>query len=177
MNSIGSIILCGVILIICLTGLIKKVPIFDTFLSGGKDGLKAAVSILPSLIGLTTAVSMLMASGALDMLVAFFSPAVKVIGIPPETLPLALMRPVSGSGALAVFKSIIDANGPDSHVGLVASTMMGSTETTFYTIAVYFGSLKIAKLRHTVPSALSADLAGFIASALAVRLIFGLVIN
>ena len=177
MNSIGSIILCIVILIICSTGLIRKVPIFDTFLSGGKDGLRAAFNILPSLIGLTTAVSMLMASGALDMMISLFSPAVKIIGIPPETLPLALMRPISGSGALAVYKSVIDAHGPDSHIGLVASTMMGSTETTFYTIAVYFGSLKITKLRHTVPSALAADLAGFIASALAVRLIFGLAIN
>ena len=91
MDSIGSFILCGVILIICLTGLIKKVPIFDTFLLGGKDGLKTAVNILPSLIGLTTAVSMLMASGLLDMLISFFSPATRIIGIPPETLPLALM--------------------------------------------------------------------------------------
>lgn len=174
MDSIGSIILCAVMLLICFAGLAKKLKIFDIFLEGGRDGLRAAVSILPSLIGLTTAVAMFMASGVPDMIISAVSPATSLIGIPDETLPLALMRPISGSGALAVFKSIIDANGPDSTVGLIASTMMGSTETTFYTIAVYFGSLKIAKIRHTVPSALAADLAGFISSALAVRLVFGI---
>lgn len=170
MDRLGNYILCSVILLICLFGLWKKQPIFETFLSGGQDGIRTAFSILPSLIGLTTAVSMFMSSGIADLMTSALSPLTELLGIPRETLPLALMRPISGSGALAVYRHLIDENGPDSFVGTVASVMMGSTETTFYTIAVYFGSRKIAKLRHTVPCALSADLTGFIASAITVRL-------
>lgn len=176
MDSIGSIILCAVILVICVAGLARRKRVFDIFLEGGREGLSAAFGILPSLIGLTTAVAMFMASGVPDMIVSAVSPVTDFLGIPDETLPLALMRPISGSGALAVYKSIIDANGPDSAVGLIASTMMGSTETTFYTIAVYFGTLKITKIRHTVPAALAADLTGFLVSALAVRLVFGIIV-
>ena len=175
MNNIGSYILCSVVAVICLAGLIKRTPVFDVFLSGAKDGLRSAIKILPSLIGLTTAIAMFMASGVPDMIISAVSPVTSLIGIPSETLPLALLRPISGGGALVVYKSVIDANGPDSVVGLIASTMMGSTETTFYTIAVYFGALKITKTRHTVPAAVAADLTGFIASVLAVHLLMGVI--
>ena len=115
---------------------------------------------------------MLSASGALDMLCAFISPAAEWMGLPPETMPLALLRPISGSGSLAILSDIFERNGPDSFAGRVASVMMGSTETTFYAIAVYFGSVGIKKTRHAVPSALTADLVGYFMSAAAVRMFF-----
>ena len=109
----------------------------------------------------------------MDLLSALCAPVLEHLGIPPETIPLMLVRPVSGSGALAVASGLMDAYGPDSYIGRVAAVMMGSTETTFYTIAVYFGSAGIVRTRHTVPSALAADLTGFLAAALTVRLFFG----
>jgi spore maturation protein B len=116
---------------------------------------------------------MLRASGATEWLSGLCAPLLEHLGIPPETMPLMLIRPVSGSGALAVASDLIAAQGPDSYAGRVAAVMLGSTETTFYTIAVYFGSAGIIKTRHTIPAALAADLTGFFASALAVRLFFG----
>ena len=123
--------------------------------------------IIPALVALLTAVSMLRASGAMELLSRLCAPLFELLGIPPETAPLMLIRPVSGSGALAVASELMAAHGPDSTVGRVAAVMMGSTETTFYTIAVYFGS------RHTVPAALAADFTGFLAAAWTVRLFFG----
>ena len=116
---------------------------------------------------------MFRASGALEWLTGLCAPALEFLGIPPETTPLMLVRPVSGSGALAVGSDLISIYGPDSYIGRVAAVMLGSTETTFYTIAVYFGSAGIIRTRHTVPAALAADLTGFLASAFAVRLFFG----
>ena len=124
-------------------------------------------------VGLLTAVAMFRASGALEWLTGLCAPALEFLGIPPETTPLMLVRPVSGSGALAVGSDLIATYGPDSYIGRVAAVMLGSTETTFYTIAVYFGSAGIIRTRHTVPAALAADLTGFLASAFAVRLFFG----
>ena len=129
--------------------------------------------IIPALVGLLTAVSMFRASGAMEWLAALCAPLLNRLGIPPETVPLMLVRPVSGSGALAVGSELMSTYGPDSYIGRVAAVMLGSTETTFYTVAVYFGAAGIHKSRHTIPAALTADLTGFIASALAVRLFFG----
>ena len=109
----------------------------------------------------------------MEWLSGLFAPVLELLGVPPETAPLMLVRPVSGSGALAVATDLMAAHGPDSYIGRVAAVMLGSTETTFYTIAVYFGSAGIHKTRHTVPAALAADLTGFIAAAFAVRLLFG----
>ena len=120
-----------------------------------------------------TAVSMLRASGAMDWLSSVCAPLLELAGIPPELTPLMLIRPVSGSGALAVGSDVISRCGPDSYAGRVAAVMLGSTETTFYTIAVYFGAAGITRTRHTIPAALAADLTGFIGSALAVRIFFG----
>ena len=133
----------------------------------------ALLKVLPALVGLLTAVAMFRASGALEWLTGLCAPALEFLGIPPETTPLMLVRPVSGSGALAVGSDLIATYGPDSYIGRVAAVMLGSTETTFYTIAVYFGSAGIIRTRHTVPAALAADLTGFLASAFAVRLFFG----
>ena len=129
--------------------------------------------IVPALVGLLTAVSMLRASGAMEYLSTLCAPVLDLLGIPPETAPLMLVRPVSGSGALAVGSELMAAHGPDSYIGRTAAVMLGSTETTFYTVAVYFGAAGIHKTRHTIPAALTADLTGFVASALAVRLFFG----
>lgn len=160
------------VLCIVLFGFFRKVPVFDAFVSGAKEGLRSTVSILPSLIGLIMAVSMFSASGALDLLSSFLAPVAGAVGLPKQAMPLALIRPVSGSGSTAVLTQIFRDNGPDSFIGRVASVMSGSTETTFYAIAVYFGAVGIKKTRHTVPAALTADLTVCIVSALSVRLLF-----
>ncbi len=144
--------------------LFRRVRVFDVFLSGAGNGLRSAVSILPALVGLICAISMLRASGALDFLSNLLSPLLAKIGMPSEVLPLALLKPVSGSGALAMVKDIFDANGPDSFAGKVASVMLGSSETTFYTLAVYYGAVKIRDARYTVSAAVIADLVGVFAA-------------
>ncbi|QAT51340.1 spore maturation protein [Caproiciproducens sp. NJN-50] len=162
----------AVVFCIILFGFIRKVPVFDTFVSGAKEGLRSTVSILPSLIGLIMAVSMLSASGALDLLSSLLAPVANWIGLPKQAMPLALIRPISGSGSTAVLFRIFQDYGPDSFIGRVSSVMSGSTETTFYAIAVYFGAVGIRKTRHTIPAALTADLTVCIVSALTVRLLF-----
>ena len=141
--------------------------------AGAKKGLRVMADILPALLTLFPAIYLFRASGLPERLSLLLSPLLEALGIPPETTPLMLVRPVSGSGALAVGSDLIATYGPDSYIGRVAAVMLGSTETTFYTIAVYFGSAGIIRTRHTVPAALAADLTGFLASAFAVRLFFG----
>ncbi len=153
--------------------LYKRVDIFSAMINGAKDGLKVAIGILPSLIVLLTAVYMLRASGALEAAAKLLHPIFEWLGIPADCAPLMLMRPVSGSGALAIGAEIMEQSGPDSFIGRCAAVMLGSTETTFYVIAVYFAAAGIKKTRHAVPAALMADLAGFIMAAISVRLIFG----
>ena len=172
MDKLGIYILPAVVFCIILFGFIRKVPVFDTFVSGAKEGLRSTVSILPSLIGLIMAVSMFSASGALDLLSSFLAPVANLIGLPKQAMPLALIRPISGSGSTAVLTRIFQDYGPDSLIGRISSVMSGSTETTFYAIAVYFGAVGIRKTRHTIPAALTADLTVCIVSALTVRLLF-----
>ena len=152
--------------------LYKKVNVFDVFLKGAASGLKTSINILPALVGLICAVSMLRASGALDFLEKLLSPLLSKIGMPGEVLPLALLKPVSGSGALALIKDIFDKSGPDSFSGKLASVMLGSSETTFYTLAVYYGAVKIKNSRHTVPAAVVADIAGIVAAVYICNLIY-----
>lgn len=172
MDKFGSYVMPAAVCIIIVFGLLRGVPVFDTFVVGAKEGIQSSISILPSLVGLIMAVTMLNASGALDLFSAFIAPAANAIGLPKQVMPLAILRPISGSGSLAVLTQIFTSNGPDSFVGRVASVMMGSTETTFYAIAVYYGSIGVKKTRHTIPAALSADFTGYLASALAVSLFF-----
>lgn len=153
-------------------GILRRVPVFDTFLAGAREGISSSVSILPSLVGLILAVTMLNASGALDLLTSFLSPVTKALGFPAEVVPLSLLRPISGSGSTAMLTQVFGEYGPDSFIGRVASVIIGSTETTFYAIAVYFGSVGIKKTRHTVPAALAADMTGYILSVCSVRLFF-----
>lgn len=172
MEQFGGYIIPVVIALIILFGFIKKVPCFDCFLEGAKQGLISTYKIAPSLIGLIVAVTMLKASGALDMLIQFIEPAASFLGFPAEVIPLALLRPVSGSGSTAILNTILKDYGPDSFIGRCASVMAGSTETTFYAIAVYYGSVGIKKIRHTVPAALCADFAGMVMAVLSVRFFF-----
>ena len=146
---------------------------YSALVQGAGEGLSTLVRIAPSLIALLTAVYMLRASGALELAAQVLSPLLDRLGIPAETAALMLVRPVSGSAALGVGSELINTYGPDSYIGRVAAVMLGSTETTFYTIAVYFGAVGITKTRYAVPAALCADLAGFVAAAWAVRLCFG----
>ena len=159
------------IALIMIVGLIKKVDVFGEFTDGAKENLRSAFEVLPALIALMTAIGMFKASGGLDIISAAISPITELLGFPRECIPLAIIRPVSGSGALAVFESILNDISPDSFPGRVASVMIGSTETTFYTVAVYYGITKVKKTRHTIASSLTADLTGFIFSALTVRLL------
>ena len=155
-----------------LFALRRQEDAYDLLLSGAADGLKMLLSIIPALVILLTAVTMLRASGALDLLTTFLLPAFSFCGIPPETAMLILIRPISGSAALAVGADLMATHGVDSSVGRTAAVMLGSTETTFYAISVYFGAAGIRKTRYTVPAALLADLVGFLMASWSVRFLF-----
>lgn len=173
MDKISMYFVPCLVLLLLTVALLKRVPVFNEFVSGAKEGAKSCVAILPSLVGLITAVSMLKASGALDMFSAFLRPAADFLGIPKEVIPLALLRPVSGGGSIALLENLIKNCGPDSMAGRIASVMAGATETTFYTITVYFGAVGIKKTRHALPAALTADFTSFIMAGLTVKLFFG----
>ncbi len=168
----GSYFLLASASLILIFALIRKAPIFDLFLEGAKEGIKTTVSIIPALVGLVVCVAMLRSSGTVDSLVSLISPAAETIGMPSGVIPLALLRPISGSGALAVIQDIFTHYGTDTFTGRVASVMMGSTETTFYTIAVYYGSIGVKHTGITLPAALAADITGMIMSALTVSVFF-----
>ena len=169
-NNIGYYVLPIIIFIIIMSGILKKIKIFDVFLSGASEGIQSAVSLAPSLIGLTVAVSMLTSSGALDIFVNFISPFCELVHIPPEVIPLGIIRPISGSGSIAILDNILETHGPDSFIGKLASIMSGSTETTFYTLTVYFGAVNIKNTRHTLVCALTADFIAFIMSCVILNL-------
>lgn len=160
------------LLSVSLLALRRQEDAYDLMLSGAADGLKLLLSIVPALVLLLTAVSMLRASGAIELLTHLLSPAFRWIGIPPETAMLVLIRPISGSAALAVGSELMAIHGVDSVVGRTAAVMLGSTETTFYAISVYFGAAGIRKTRYTIPAALLADFVGFLVSAWSVRIFF-----
>lgn len=172
LSLLSKLIVPGIIVFVCIYGTIKKCDIWNSFLDGAVDGIKIIYQILPSLVALLTAVHMLRASGALDILAHLLSPITGFLGIPSECLPLGIFRPFSGSAALALGTDVIKEFGPDSEIGRIAAVMLGSAETTFYTIAVYFGALKLNKTRYAIPAALIADLAGYVGSVLAVKLLF-----
>ena len=171
--NLSSLIIPLLLSAVAVCGMGRRVDVYGALTRGAEEGLAVLLRIIPALVGLLTAVSMFRASGAMEWVSDLCAPLLEAAGIPPETAPLMLIRPVSGSGALAVASELITTHGPDSYAARVAAVMLGSTETTFYTIAVYFGSAGIHRTRHTVPAALTADIAGFLASALAVRLFFG----
>lgn len=163
-----------VLLLLCaVCGLRRRVDVYDALTAGAGNGLQVVARILPSMAALLCAVYMLRSSGAMELLTELLSPLLRVLGLPPEVTALMLIRPMSGSGALAVGSELMARYGPDSYIGRVAAVMLGSTETTFYTIAVYFGAAGIRKTRYAVPAALTADLAAFVFAALSVRWLMG----
>ena len=153
-------------------GVFRRVDVYDALVTGAGDGLGVLIKIVPPLIGLLTAVYMLRASGVLDALSALLAPLFQRLGIPPETAPLVLIRPISGSAALAVGAELMGRYGVDSTIGRTAAVMLGSTETTFYTISVYFGAAGIRNTRYTVPAALFADFVGFFMASWTVRFLY-----
>ncbi len=155
-----------------LLALRRKENTYDLLLQGGVEGLRLLLTITPALVILLTAVHMLRASGAVEILSTFLAPLFHLVGIPPETAMLVLIRPISGSAALAVGAELMAQYGPDSSVGRTVAVMLGSTETTFYTISVYFGAAGIRKTRYAVPAALFADFVGFFMASMTVRWFF-----
>ena len=160
------------LLMVSLISLHKKENTYDRLLTGASQGLKILLSIVPALIVLLTAVSMLRASGAIETMSKFFQPIFSFVGIPPETAILVLVRPLSGSAALAVGAELMAQHGVNSQIGRTVAVMLGSTETTFYTISVYFGAAGIQKTRYAIPAALIADITGFLMASWAVRWLF-----
>lgn len=157
---------------IALYGAGQRVDVYHALVQGAGSGLETLMKVIPALVGLMTAVYMLRASGALELLVGALSPLMERLGLPAELLPLMLVRPVSGSAALGVGAELISTYGPNSQLGRMAAVMLGCTETTFYTIAVYFGAVGITRTRYAVPAALCADFVGFWAAVQAVHLFF-----
>jgi spore maturation protein SpmA len=156
-----------------LFGWSRGVKVYEALVEGAKEGWNVAVRIIPYLVAILVAVGMFRASGGIDALARLIGPITNVIGMPAEALPVAIMRPLSGSGALGVMTEIMQHNGPDSFLGYMVSTMYGSTETTFYVLAVYFGAIGIKRTRHALPACLAADCAGILAGVLIVNLLFG----
>ena len=160
------------LLLSSLLALRKKENTYDLLIQGGAEGLRLLLTITPALVILLTAVHMLRASGAVEILSTLLAPLFRLVGIPPETAMLVLIRPISGSAALAVGAELMAQYGPDSPIGRTVAVMLGSTETTFYTISVYFGATGIQKTRYAVPAALFADFVGFFMASLTVRWFF-----
>lgn len=154
-------------------GMSKRINVYDCFTEGARDGLESMFGIIAPLVGLMVAISMFRASGALELISRLLKPLTDLLGMPSDVLPLALLRPVSGSGSIALVTDILKNHGPDSLEGKIASVMMGSTETTFYTVAVYFGAVGIKQLRHTVKSALLADFTGMLLAVYIAQLLLG----
>ena len=156
-----------------LYGLIKGVRVYEEFVEGAKEGFEVAVTIIPYLVAILFAIGMFRASGAMDFLIGALDPVLGLIGVPAEVLPMAIIRPLTGSGSAAIVADMINQFGEDSLLVKMAATMFGSTETTFYVIAVYFGAINIRETRHAVPAGLFADLVGVLASVYVVQLLFG----
>ncbi len=170
MEQFTALLVPGLLALAALLGLAKGVDVYSALAEGALDGLKVLLRIFPALVGLLTAVYMLRASGLLEAAGAALEPVLHLLGIPQEVIALLLVRPVSGSAALGVGAELIERYGPDSLIGRTAAVMLGSTETTFYTVAVYFGAAGIRRSRYAIPAALCADLTGFVVAAWAVRM-------
>ena len=173
MSGLSFWVIPGLICAGALAAAFKGSDVLPTFAKGARNGLDTVLGMLPSLVAMLTGIHMLQASGLIDAFTSFLSPVLSLLGIPSQIAPLVLIRPLSGSGALAMVSQLIGTYGPDSLIGRTASVTMGSTETTFYTASVYFGSLGIKRTRWAIPAALCADFAGFVGAALFTRLTMG----
>ena len=171
-NFLSNLAMPIIILLIVIYGLIEKNKVFDNFLDGAKEGLEMVINIFPTLIGLFVAIGALRSSGILDIIINFLTPLLNVIKFPSEIMPLAMLRPISGSSSIAVATDIMKNFGVDSLIGRTASTIMGSTETTIYTIAIYASCVKIKNTRFVLFAALIADLIGMITSVIICKILF-----
>ena len=170
-NFLSSVSMPMVILFIIIYGVREKNKVFDSFLDGAKEGIKTTLSILPTLVGLFFAIGALRSSGVLDLITKIVSPLLNFLSFPSELVPLSLLRPISGSGSIAVATDIMKNCGVDTLIGNIASTIMGSTETTLYTIAIYTSCVKVKKTRYILLAALTADVVGIIASNIVCRIL------
>lgn len=171
LEIVSSAVLPVVLMLFIACALFRKINVFKAFLEGAEKGLLALTKIAPALIALTFAIKLIRGSGLLDVFVNVISPITSRLGIPAEIMPLALLRPISGSGSTALLTDMFEVHGPDSKIGLMASVLCCASETTFYTAAVYFGSCSVVKTRHTLPAALLADAASVFFSILFVGLL------
>lgn len=171
-QTISTYAIPGLILAIPLYAALKKVKVYEVFCEGAKEGFQTAIRIIPFLVAMLVAIGIFRRSGAMDILVGIFTPVTRLIGMPGEVLPVGIMKPLSGGGSTGLLADVLNNYGPDSLIGRMASIMVGSTETTFYVIAVYFGAVGIRKTRHAVTAGLIADLAGILAAVWVCRLMF-----
>ena len=160
------------IALIVVYGIVRKVNVYESFVKGAKQGFSTVIRILPYVVGFVFAIQIFTASGCFDYIATALSPILKPVGIPPEVLPLALMQPFSGSASIAMLTSLLNRYGPDSFIGRASSTMMGSSETIFYTVSLYYGSVGVKKTRYTIPASIISAVAGLVASILVCRLFF-----
>lgn len=170
---ISTFAIPGFMVFVLSYGYIKGVNVYDTFVEGAKEGLSTVVQVFPYMVAMFVAIGIFRSSGAMGILVKILSPLTNLLGIPGEILPLALMRPVSGMASTGILGELFKTYGPDSFIGRVASTMMGSTETIFYTLSIYFGAVGIKKSRYSLWGSLLADIAGLIASIIVCSIVFG----
>jgi spore maturation protein B len=160
------------LLFIPIYGAVRRVKVYESFVEGAKEGFQVGVRIIPYLVAILVAVGMLRGAGAIDILAQWLDPVLRRVGMPAEILPLAIMRPLSGSGSLGIVTELVKAHGPDSFIARLAATAYASTETTFYVLAVYFGAVGIKKARHAVVAGLLADIVSLIAAVVVCRLVF-----
>ncbi len=163
-NYISTAAIPLTILVIIVYGVIEKNKVFDTFLQGAKDGIEIVIKLFPTLLGIFLAIGALRSSGVIELFINIIKPFINLLSIPPQIMPLALLRPISGSASMAIATDIMKEYGPDSFIGLVVSTIMGSTETTLYTIAIYTSVVGIKKIRFVLVAALCADIVGMLVS-------------
>jgi spore maturation protein SpmA len=175
-RAISPWIIPGLMLLLLGFGFVRRVPVYEVFVEGAKDGFQVAVRIIPYLVAILVAVGMLRASGAMEMIIGPLGAVTGALGLPADVLPMALLRPLSGSGAFGYLSSVLQdpAIGPDSYAGILVSTLQGSTETTFYVLAVYFGAVQIRRIRHALAAGLTADAAGIAAAVLICSLLYGI---
>ncbi len=171
-TEIFALILPLLMVFVIVYGLIKKVNVYEAFIEGAKKGLTTAIKVMPYIATMLIAISVFRASGGLDLIIGILQPVFNSVGVPAEIVPLALLRPFSGGASMALLAETLQRYGPDSFVGRLASTMMGSTETIFYTVALYFGSVGIKNVRHTIVAALIAEISGLMASVFICHLVF-----
>ena len=172
LNLISLYTLPLIIVVILLWTIFKKVPVYETFISGAKEGFKVGVMIIPYLVAILVAIGMFRASGAIDMLSNFLAPVLNKVGMPAELLPLAIIRPLSGSGALGVMTEIASTHGADAFITKMAAVMVGCSETTFYVLTVYFGAIGISKFRHALYAGLIADFASIVFAIVISNIVF-----